>query len=84
MPGQLSKEHRAALEPFAMVVAGMDAALQELSYDELTTLKDACNSVSTTNCWCHTWTAANHIRAEVERLHRLAKQQESQEEPADG
>lgn len=68
MAKQLSKKHRAALEPFGKMILAMNAALQELNHDQLTGLKDACDSASTTNCGWHIFKAAQSVRHEVVRL----------------
>ena len=57
-----------ALEPFAMLLAGMDEGLQHLDRDELLVILDASESVSETNCWCWTFAAAQTVGPRVRQL----------------
>ena len=66
-PRFLSKEHRDALAPFAAIIAGAYAMIGELSDGELLQLREACENVSTINCWCMTYDAAGVIADEVSR-----------------
>lgn len=60
------KEWKAALEPFAMVFAGMVENIKGMDNDELLELRTACDQPTSTNCWCWIYTVANVIRGEVD------------------
>lgn len=70
---QMTKSHKQLLEPFAIVLAGMDAKLRDMTTEELIELRKACEAVTPTNCWCFTFHAANVIRPEIDRLLRCEK-----------
>ena len=76
----LKREYRQALEPIAIALSGIDASLQEMSLDDLKELELACCAVTTTNCWCYTYSAAKHIRPKLSRLISLAKKAEGEHE----
>jgi len=67
-PTRLQPWQRNALNPFAMLLAGIQEGLDQLDHDELLVINDACKAASTTNCWCFTYKAARLIEFEVERL----------------
>ena len=67
-PARLTPVQRNALEPIAMVLAGIDESLQNCDRNELLIILDACNSVSETNCWCWTYAAAEFARDRVRQL----------------
>lgn len=66
-PRWLSKEHTAALAPFAAILCGAYAMLGELPDDDLLELRAACENVSQINCWCMTYDAARVFRSEIDR-----------------
>ena len=60
------QEWKAALEPFAIVLAGMVESIKAMDDEELLALRAACDQPTSTNCWCWTYSAANVIRGEVD------------------
>ena len=60
-------EWKTALEPFAIVIAGMTSNLENMEDAELLALRDACLEVTSTNCWCYTYTAAKTITPWIDR-----------------
>lgn len=61
----MKKSWEVALEPFAIVLAGMNESIRAMTDEELLELWAACDQPTQTNCWCWTYRAANVIRDEV-------------------
>jgi hypothetical protein len=60
------QEWKSALEPFAIVLAGMVEYIKAMDDEELLSLRKACDSPTKINCWCWTYSAAKVIRNEVD------------------
>lgn len=58
----MNKEQKLILEPVAIVLAGINADLQEKLDEEILEMYDACEAVSRTNCWCFTYDAAQYLK----------------------
>lgn len=61
----MTLEQKALLEPFANLFAGMDNAVREMTDEQLKAALAACCAASTTNCWCFTFHAAQHLQREI-------------------
>lgn len=57
----ISKEHKQALGPVAIVLSGINEDLDNMIDDELFELRDACNAATETNCWVWTYKAAKYL-----------------------
>ena len=69
-PKKLTKRQKAALEPFALLLAGLNT----MPTKEIETLYAGCRAVSETNCWWATYQAAHAILPSVVReMTRRAK-----------
>jgi hypothetical protein len=54
-----------ALQPFAIVLAGIEDSIANMENDDLLELQEACKHPTKTNCWCYVYQAAQLISAEV-------------------
>jgi hypothetical protein len=62
----MNKQYREALKPFSQHVMDMYGKVVSLTDAELEVLRDACESVSTTNCSWDEYRAAKSIKPEVD------------------
>jgi hypothetical protein len=65
MSGDMTLQQKKMLEPFGRAFGDMWQRIRSLPDDELDKMLVAMNSVSTTNCWCCTYAAAQALRPEV-------------------
>ncbi|HEY6564042.1 MAG TPA: hypothetical protein VIY86_06065 [Pirellulaceae bacterium] len=69
----MEQRHKRALEPFAIVLAGIDMDLDEKTESELSELLEACEAASDAACWPYTQRAAEFLGPELRRrLQRIA------------
>lgn len=62
----MSRKFNELMQPYAIHVAGMYAAVSNLSDAELVKLQEACNAATDTNCWWAANRAAKLILPEIE------------------
>lgn len=62
----MKEQWKKELEPFAILVAGVNEDLENRAEEDLRVLLDACQQPTHTNCWCWTYAAAKWIRPLVE------------------
>lgn len=62
----MKEQWKKELEPFAILVAGVNEDLENRAEEDLRALLDACNQPTITNCWYWTYKAAKWIQPLVE------------------
>lgn len=61
----MEKRHAEALKPFSEHILQMYALVQSSTPDELQSLREACEAVTTTNCGWYEYQAAKQIANDV-------------------
>ena len=63
------------LKPYAILLAGMESYFDNLTDDELASLRAACDEPTNTNCWWATKQAAELIRPMLDgQIYRRSQQ----------
>ena len=62
---EMTLEQKKLLEPFGRIFADMDAQVRTMSDEGLKQALEACYAASVTNCWCWTFSAAQHLQREI-------------------
>ena len=78
----MTERQTALLAPFACLFAGIDAALDELTPDELAELLAAAQDVRRNNCWCFTYAAGRYLTSPL--AERLAAAEKDGTRPQQG
>lgn len=63
----MTKPQKDALQPFAIIYAGMVRSLEEMREPELQNLRRACVAASTINCWWAAYDVAQVLQPLVEK-----------------
>lgn len=71
------------LKPYAVLLAGMESYFDNLTTEELESLRFACDAPTSTNCWWAIKQAADLIRPMLDgQLYRRSQQQPTVEKGA--
>lgn len=63
------------LKPYAVLLAGMESEFDNLTAEELVSLRAACDAPTNTNCWWATKQAADLIRPMLDgQIYRRSQQ----------
>ena len=65
MNKKMSISQRRVLEPIAILLCGIEVALDEKDDSEIIEMLEACEAVSETNCWSYTHDAAKYIQPKL-------------------